>query len=450
MAVPRKPKPRTPAEDSQIKSAMSRRKDFESANPERFKGVESQPGFTTHSDTYRDLGIGIAQEPGSTSFGQQALPGMEKRPGIVDSPARWEDLHPNARASITRKAAKFGVTHSSAVRALGAQVDQGLMAEGQHRSFYGAEGFQPSGEMTPRTRLKTSAKENNVPFEQQAAANAITSPQQRFSAVPKSGPHEGQRVYPNDRNASAAIQAAKEGKPESALPAYGFGGINSNSRKAAHVVAQMQAGKSAAEAWHAGPKTGPYHNSWVDPHGPQQFFVSDVHSGGGGIAPHLSNVSVDGGDTERGKYLGIQGIHSFNDHVARKVMQQRGLQSLSGMQSAQWNQERDTVNQEKGGRAGGSRADVLGTSVAPQPAAIHGQMDLFSGNVHHAPVAAPSSATTEKFQPSLKDHMAAQAISAAHGKKRARQNFSKISDATPVGSAYKDDAWLSPPTNQRF
>lgn len=365
---------RTRADNKIVADAGARQQKHEANHPDRYQGAESLPGFTTHADTYRTMNMGVHDEPGQTSRGQQNLPGLD-HPAVVNAPQRWEELKPQQQARITRAAARFGVTHESAVKSLGAQVDQAAIRESglgtKHRSFYAAEGHQPSGEMTPRTRLVTSAKENGVPFEQQAVANAITSPKNKFAQIPKSGRFAGQRTYPNDMQASAAIQHLKSGQPpETARADTGQGGMHGNSRKAATAVQKMQGGASAAEAWHAGPKTGPYHNSWADPHGPSQFWVSDIHSGGGGIAPHLSVP-------ERESYLNIGGIHSFNDHVARTVAAQRGIQSLSGMQSMQWNEERE-LRSKQSSKYGESTASFTGAKKK-QAATAHvpGQEKLF-------------------------------------------------------------------------
>lgn len=363
---------KTRAYNSTVRTATEAREKHEANHPERYQGVESMPGYTTHRQAYKDMNIGVHDEPGQTSWGQQHLPGME-HPAVVNTPPRWEDMPQRQQQRVARNAAKFGVTHESAVRALGAQVDQGAVREGQagtkHRSFYAAEGHHPDGEMTPRTRLTTSARENGVPFEQQAIANSITSPKNKFSVEPKSGPNKGKRIYPNDMQASHAIQHLQAGgSPETARADTGAGGMHGNSRKAAGAVQKMQGGASAAESWKAGPKTGPYHNSWVDPHGSSQYWVSDIHSGGGGIAPHLSVK-------DRESYLNIDGIHSFNDHVARTVMHQRGVQSMTGMQSMQWNEER-TLRHEQDSRYG-ERTDTFAGLQAKKRPEIPGQTKAF-------------------------------------------------------------------------
>jgi hypothetical protein len=82
-------------------------------------------------------------------------------------------------------------------------------------------------------------------------------------------------------------------------------------------------------------KVKPYHNAWTDPHSPEgNFLVSDTHTGAGGLAPHLANTPNEQ------KYLAAKGIHAFHDHIARQVINQRGLTSVNRNQSAQWSQEK--------------------------------------------------------------------------------------------------------------
>jgi hypothetical protein len=287
---------------------------------------------------------------------------------------RWEDHTPAEQSRVLRSAAKFGVTPESAHRALAAQVDRAYAHEGGHHdSFYSpAQDHTRDGSLSPRARLKTSAKENGVPFGVQAAANAITSPQNVFVRPDK---ETGKAVYPNDEAASHAIKWAKSGKtgadyhyhPDYYVPredkvektvtsksgkqftqlvkkegdtrAYPVNGYPRNHALAIDVTNQVLNGKQLSNAWKptAGEKVGAYHNSWVDPHGSSQFWVSDTHSGGGAFAPHLEDKKGSGSQQA---YMGIKGIHAFHDHVARNVMQERGLNSLTNMQSAQWSEEK--------------------------------------------------------------------------------------------------------------
>lgn len=323
-----------------VATATTQREKYEANNPERFQTITDMPGSTgSVAHDYRAMNIGVQHEPGTQLQGQMALPGMEHHPATVAHPPRWEELSDNQRRNTLSRAAEYGVTPEYLHRSLGAQVDQAAIREskmgtGKHRSFYGAEGTDDHGDMLPRTRLKTSAAENGVPFHVQAVANSITSPKQKFVERPKSGPRAGQTVYRNDEVATSAIQQERSGKPIADVRTpQGMPGFHGNTRKAADVVRQMNSGVPAREAWKPGPKTGPYHNSWVDPHGPSQYWTSDIHSGAA-LAAHLPQ------DVREQEYMNIPNIHALHDHVASNVQRERRIPSLSGMQSMQWSEER--------------------------------------------------------------------------------------------------------------
>jgi hypothetical protein len=96
--------------------------------------------------------------------------------------------------------------------------------------------------------------------------------------------------------------------------------------------------------WRLAPKTGPYANSWSDTH--PQFFVSDIHSGGGGGLPHLSSYKGAGEDRAKNekseRETAIERIphfHSAMDYAARQAMVVRGLPSVRETQAAQWGEE---------------------------------------------------------------------------------------------------------------
>lgn len=357
-----------------------RREQFEKENPGRFVGIEAHRfGNESPADSYKRMDIGVAHHPLHTSLGQMELPGLS-HPGTVKPIPHWQDMPEKSRQRVEKRAAEYGVTRESAKRSFAASVDQGALREGRHRSFYDSEGLHPSGEMTPRERLKTSATENKVPFHVQAVANAITSPKMPFSRTAKSGPNAGNRIYPNDLQATGAIKDVQSGKnPEDVRAVPGVGGMHGNSQRAAKAVSGvLREGKSVAESWNAGPKTGAYHNSWVDPHGPSQRLTSDIHTGGGGFAPHLPVA----GKGSREEYLGISGIHSFHDDIAREVASERGISSISGMQSLQWNEERDRRNTRPFAherKAGGTESteSFMGHVHGRSQKEIPGQQKLF-------------------------------------------------------------------------
>lgn len=369
MATPRNINP------EQIKRAHASRRAWEGSREGRSRLQGIQPlGSETHADAYKRLGY---EDDSIHPMGQMELPGME-HPDVVPQ-KRWEDHTPQERKRIERQAARFGVTRQSAGRAFGAQLDQSYERAGRHNAEPHAMRFYSGGkvgnsedEHTPRSRMVESAKQNGVSMSQQVVANAITSPKQVFSRVPESGKNKGKTIYPNDMLANEAIQHAQLGLPhETARAPKGVGGMHNRVQAAAYAHEQSMKGVPNPELTHPkgtpvfGPKTGPYHNTWVDPHGSSQFLVSDIHTGGGGMAPHLSNRSPvlkdeagndrryttargENGSAEvqrrgaspREQYLRIKGIHAFHDHVARQELQKRGLQSISGGQAAQWGEER--------------------------------------------------------------------------------------------------------------
>ncbi|RZU35984.1 hypothetical protein EV284_3467 [Streptomyces sp. BK022] len=373
---------------------LAKRQAHEAAHPERWQSIQDHPG--AGSNPRQSYGLMGNTDKAPNLHGQQELEAV-KREGntfVSDTSAdvwhgqhtmnptrdmmpvnkRWEDHTPAEQARVLRSAAKFGVTPDSAHRALAAQVDRAYAHEGGHHdSFYSpAEDHTRDGSLSPRARLKVSAQENGVPFGVQAAANAITSPQNVFVRPDK---NTGKAVYPNDEAASHAIQWAKSGRtgeqyerhPDYYVPAadkvkkivtsksgqkkmelvkrdddpraYPVNGYPANAKTAIDVTHQVLNGKQLSDAWKptAGEKVSAYHNSWVDPHGSSQFWVSDTHSGGGAFAPHLEDKKGSGSQQA---YMGIKGIHAFHDHIARNVMQERGLNSLTNMQSAQWSEEK--------------------------------------------------------------------------------------------------------------
>jgi hypothetical protein len=344
-------------------------------NPERYQGFEGLGGGAdkmSARSVYRAMGWKdnspqlhgqqeLSSHDGSAVF--QGHSSIAPHNDMMPVNRRWEDYSPKEQARVVKAASRYGVTPETAHRSLSAQVDQAYHNEGGHHdSFYSPEHeHTDDGALTPRFRLKESAKQNKVSFGLQAAANAITSPNNTFVGRRRTG----ETWYPNDEAASHAIKWAQEGKsgdeykyhPDYHVPnsdkvpgkngklvkaegetrKYPVQGYPENHGKAVEVAKKVINGSPLRDAWKPtdAEKVTAYHNSWVDPHGSSQFWVSDTHSGGAAFAPHLSKP-------EQQKYMGIQGIHAMHDHIARKVMVDRGLNHLTNMQSAQWSQEKRT------------------------------------------------------------------------------------------------------------
>ena len=354
--------------DSRLRKSMS----TAGYDPDQeFAKHESATRKMPTREVYRTMGWGGADDS-PHPLGQQELPGME-HPDALPTPRRWEEFSPEEQSSVLKAVRGFGVTPESAHQSLASQIDAANSREGgRHYSFYSTEGQSESGANMPRTQVRTTAESKGVRFGVNAMANAMTSPNNRFVMRPKSGERAGQVVYPNDEAAAAAIDWAKEGSkgdeylhhPDYYVPPedkvrnaqgklvkkkgetrkYPVQGYPLNQAKAIDAVSATERGASVSEAWgleardtgrsaYGSPKTAPFHNSWVDPHGSSQYWVSDTHSGPAAFAPHLKGKQEE-------QYMAIDGIHAFHDHVARNVMRERGLNSLSGTQSQHWSQEK--------------------------------------------------------------------------------------------------------------
>ena len=327
-------------------------------------------------DDYRRAGH-IGRQQGPTAYDVQ-LPGMAD-PHAAPRPPKWEELSPETQSHLHVALAKHGTSIGQMTEDFGAQHDQATMrALGHGHDTPYAQTFYSTGE--PRQVIRSSAREMGIPELIHAQMNAFTSPNTKFTHSLKSG----ETTYPNDMAAKHAVLHAKSGGDPAELREMGSAremrrtglvgpedtrrvqGYPANLEKAAQAIHQHLAGVAPADwrtgqgagamgnalkvkggvevpighsPWESSPKTGPYANSWSDTH--PQYFVSDVHSGGGGGLPHLSSFKGrEGGDSER--ELGIKGIPHFHvamDYAARQAMTQRGLPSVRETQAAQWGEE---------------------------------------------------------------------------------------------------------------
>ena len=431
-------------------AATKRRQAFEAGDPERMRTI-SDVQFGTSGRTNRDVGVspklayglmGLhSQEPASPHpHGQQELPGMTSRrtgiehglisphaattfPDLAPAPPRWEEMSPEDQHYTLSLAKQYGVTPESMHRSFGAQLDQAHLRAQQHgmtpfaSHFYSGDDPHRSStpeEMQPRDRLTTSARSNDVPFSTQVLANAKTSPKAKFRQVSAS---TGAVHYPNDEAANVAIHGVKSGMTNIPKPP-GMQVMQGNIDRAAHGVRQHLGGRPLDEVTNPpskqfpegspafGPKTGPYANSFIDPHGSSQFFVSDVHSGGAGMAPHIPHEAPfkrtetgeiqlgSGGrpvraSSQREDYLAIPGIHSLHDYVARQAIHERGLHSLSGAQGAQWGEEQVSRGEiDRGARKVTLVSQEDAYKKAPMQEQVHGQLDIFGGESRTSDVAA--------------------------------------------------------------
>lgn len=318
------------------------------ANPGRYQTI-SDPGFfegdqsntkMSPRQTYRAMNYGSSSEETSRQD-HPTLPGVaEQVDAQYKKPVRSK-LSPEQNAKIEKQAAMFGVTRESARLAAAAHIDQSFRRDPQHASFYTAEGQDSAGVDHPRERVLRSAKEAGVPAPVHAMANAITSPRVKF-AEKKRNPETGEKdivQYTNDDNAKQASIAGRQGGSavDTVTNLPGRAGFTNRTRAAARAVdAVVNQGKTINEAWPtSSPKTGPFHNSWVDPNGPDQRWTADTHSGAPLVAPHLR------GDEEKIAFMSIPGVHQWIHERATEAMADRGLSSVSGTQSAHWNLQRE-------------------------------------------------------------------------------------------------------------
>ena len=331
--------------------------------------------------------------PGPRHYDVQ-LPGMAD-PDAAPRPPRWEELSPEQRAHTERALSMRGTSVDQISKDLGAQFDQATWrAQNRGADKPYAEDFYSTGE--PRKVIEQSARDLGIPATIHAQMNAFTSPNTKFSR--QSG---GQTVYPNDIAAKhAVLHAQAGGTPESLsneLRTTGLvdqdnptraQGYTTNMRKASSAFSQYMEGVAPAD-WVTGtdgagpfdssPKTGPYANSWSDSH--PQFFVSDVHSGGGGAFPHLGSekpikTSLEGQPVldKQGKPVrdksrreaaleSVPNSHSAIDFAARQAMVARNLGSTRDFQAAQWGEE-----QIQRGEAASRRGDPRLASNFPSEA----------------------------------------------------------------------------------
>ncbi len=414
---------KTRAQNRAATAGTAQRQEWEAQNPQRFDDLATAIGRNAQSDDQLNTKIKRAGLDPGQEIERQTAATRKMSPGLVyramgwtggaetaanhpmqgslfedsrlmDNPSRWEDMSEKQRKGVTDHAARHGVTYESAYRSISTQLDRAHVREGgQHASFYSEEGQSQSGAMLPRTRLRTSAAQNNVDFHVQAAANAITSPQMRFVQTNK---NTGAVNYPNDETATAAINWGKEGlsgeayvkhpnyyvPPEDKVPGpkgklvkrkddprkYPNQGYPENFGRAADVTSAARAGAKVKDVWKPtdADKVKPYYNAWVAPHEPEgNFLVSDTHTGAAGFAPHLANTPAE---TD---YLGKKGVHSWHDHIFRQVLHDRGLTSVSRNQSAQWGQEK-TEQGHAGDLAELTRGHLAGTQFKQ----VDGQQEL--------------------------------------------------------------------------
>lgn len=345
-------------------------------------------------------------------YGEQQLPGVEN-PHAAPEPPHWEEAAKSDKATVERNLAMQGTNIDQMSRDYGAQLDQAMwrahmsgssrastgepVAFTQH--FYGhhptdaPEPLDRPKEMLAESRRNLAAQGHNIDPTVHVGVVGHVSPNTKFTIGER-----GERVSPNVETAHSIIEQSQvQGRPVSdvnmGLNPRGVRnqGRPANATRAALMLEHVAGGGAMGEARNApsksnpkgstqwGPKTGPFANSFDAQH--PDFFVADVHSGGGGMLPHRGTDKPwrknAGGSmarmkdfrndprsdeelmsqenpakvfyrdkSEREKSMETSGVgtklpfHSAADFAARKAGQERGLgSSVRIPQAAQWGEE---------------------------------------------------------------------------------------------------------------
>lgn len=384
---------------AQTKKNTAKRRAWEKSPVGQARTQDASAAFA-HPETGTELPLGLlyhlkgwtdADESGPRVWDRQ-LPGMSD-PHAAPRPPLFEELSAETQAHTHAGLKRYGTSLEKMIADIGAQIDQAYGRADRHRPNVRegeridaidrgetppdtgvhpyARNFYSHGE--PRQVIDRSARELGLPQSVHAVLNSLTSPNTVFEQ--KDGA-TGEARYPNNEAAMHAARHAMSGRSWEELTnenlERGDGskhqGYTRNMQKAAKVTEQHLAGQHPS-TWTGlpsekypegkpiwGPKTGPYANSWSDSH--PQFGVADIHTGGGGLLPHLGtekpvlldkegNPRLDDNDkpqrddSEREKAIeAIPFFHSAADYALRQAMKQRNLSSLRSSQAAEWGEEK--------------------------------------------------------------------------------------------------------------
>lgn len=290
---------------------------------------------------------------------QPHLPGLEHREAAplssIDSAkkraaTRWEDLSPRDQEDTKRRVrASSGATPESMQRAYGAQLDQSMIRASDRGQM--PPEFYAGGE--PNEVINKSVADLGISRGAVSALHADNSPQTPFATG--GGDSRNPRRYPQDEMARSAVHTAKRHgskvhdmgtsrlAKEKPFGAMGYDANYAKSvRRAEQIVGQgIPAGDTSPNATASGfgPKTGPYQRAWTGSTSSQ--FVSDVHSGGGGMVPHLgTSKENEEGRSEREAAIDTGGFHLMADYAARQAHRERGMHiPVKRGQEAQWVEE---------------------------------------------------------------------------------------------------------------
>jgi hypothetical protein len=380
------------AREQEIKKARSRSSTISAATKKRKKWEQSEEGksrLKNASDLARNvdgsqgvnmpvgmvyelLGFNDSNRAGPAWYDQQ-LPGMAD-PNAAPRPPRWDELTPEQQSHTVEALRRHGTSIDQMSSDFGAQLDQAHMRARENKADHPfSEMFYEPGSLQ-REAMRKSASEANLPVPIYATTHGMTSPNTKFQSRRGAGhPQAGETYFPNDETALHVKRQVDMGIPSQQvtndLSVTGMGpgraqGYVSNMRKAALSLEQFNAGINPAD-WRTesgkgffddSPKAGPYANTWSSDSHPE-YFVSDVHSGGGGMLPHLSSEKPVKLDENKNPILGEDGkpqrdksereraiasipyFHAASDHAARMALSQRNLSSLRRGQAAEWGEE---------------------------------------------------------------------------------------------------------------
>lgn len=395
--------------------ASERRKDIVDHATDEFNRIATEHphlGLTAKAPGERigqsaaQLHQAIGTTSGGHGYGDMQLPGMEN-PHAVPTPKRWEELAPEEQErSIKALKRHAGTTMDKMSEDFGAQLDQSsvrALRAGHVRSstgepvpftkhFYGGDhpADAPEPLDNPRQMMMDVAHKHETPFGTVVGATALTSPNTKFTTGER-----GARTSTNIRAAEEAIIQHGEGTaarnvkhindPETgkAMSTARPANLVRAARMMEHVdkgepmaTARNAPSKSSPEGssmWNA-PKVGPFNNSFHSD--VPDFFVADVHSGGGGMLPHLgtekpflldkegnrqripehrddprSDAELEAAHgahriykkdkSERENVIQhVPNFHAMADHAARQAVGKRGLgSSVREPQAMQWGEE---------------------------------------------------------------------------------------------------------------
>jgi hypothetical protein len=366
-------------------------------------------GRTTLSRAQLYGAMGVTNE--GHGHGDQQLPGFEN-PHSAPTPPRWEELSPKQQGQVHEKLRLQGTSLGQMKEDFGAQLDQSIYRAhlaGHRRASTGEPtpftahfyGEHPDDAPEPLDRPKEMMRESRAHLASQGihvdpsvhtAAIGHVSPNVKFTQGER-----GNRSSPNIEAAESVFQQHDAGiSSKSVTQGVNRQGVTNQSRpknsvRAARMIEHVAGGGTLGTARNApsasspqgssqwGPKTGPFANSF-DASTPD-YLVADVHTGGGGMLPHLGTtkgirVNANGtkarlamfrndprsdeellrthrprdvfypGKSEREKGIESGGVgagapfHVAADYAARQAVAERGLgTSVRRPQASQWGDE---------------------------------------------------------------------------------------------------------------